>query len=122
MRIVKEGHIGYIWGSGKDGRLGLGTATIGEKDPAELPILRFQQIACGYHNTYGISSDGLVYSWGKNEMGQLGNGNNTDSCDPINITSLNRFTITSLSCGWQHAAALTSTGKLLTWVIFLYKN
>lgn len=107
--------ISYIWGSGKDGRLGLGSST-SEKYPVELEGLYFSSIVCGYHNTFGLSSEGLVYSWGKNEMGQLGDGGNTDIVEPINITALNRFTITAISCGWQHVAALTSTGKLLTWV------
>ena len=47
----------YLWGSGKDGRLGTGKYT-NEAIPVPIRDLRFAKVVCGYHNTFGISQDG----------------------------------------------------------------
>jgi len=104
----------YLWGSGKDGRLGNGRST-NESNPISIRDLKFSKVVCGYHNTFGISTDGLVYGWGRNENGQLGVGNTMNTPIPVNITHLNKITIVNIACGWQHSLALSNTGRLFSW-------
>lgn len=43
----------YLWGSGKDGRLGNGTEK-SEKFPKKIDYLKFKQISSGYHHNAAI--------------------------------------------------------------------
>lgn len=43
------------------------------------------QIAAGHAHSVVLSSDGVVYSFGSNSFGQLGNGSSTKSCIPVQI-------------------------------------
>jgi len=104
----------YLWGSGKDGRLGSGKYN-NEPYPIAIPDIRFSEIVCGHHNTFGISQDGLVYAWGRNEVGQLGVGNYRTSALPINVFSLNKLQIKHIACGWQHCLALSAEGRAFSW-------
>lgn len=61
----------------------------------------------------------MVYGWGRNENGQLGVGNTMNAPIPLNLTNLNKMNIVDLACGWQHCLALSSEGRLFSWVSFL---
>jgi len=104
----------YLWGSGKDGRLGNGKFS-NEATPTVIKDIRFSKIVCGYHNSFGVSQEGLVYGWGRNENGQLGNGTNINTPIPINVTGFNKITIVDIACGWQHCLALSIEGYLFSW-------
>lgn len=46
----------YLWGSGKDGRLGSGRYT-NEAVPIPIRDIKFLKVVCGYYNSFGISQD-----------------------------------------------------------------
>ena len=51
MLIVESGEV-YIWGSGNEGQLGLGTDVVKQNQPAVLHMDdRVVQVACGYYHT-----------------------------------------------------------------------
>ena len=54
-----------------------------------------------------------VYSWGKNDQGQLGNGTNTDVANPTIVTGLNN--VATVKTGLKTTFAITTTGSLLNW-------
>jgi uncharacterized repeat protein (TIGR02543 family) len=66
-----------------------------------------------------LSTTGRIYLWGLNSNGQLGDGTTTDRNIPTEITS--RFSlaagdkITSLSLGFYHSSALSTTGRVFMW-------
>ena len=64
----------FLWGSGKDGRLG-NSADKNCTTPNEVNgDLGFMEIRCGYHHTAGISEKGTLMTWGRGAFGQLGHG------------------------------------------------
>ena len=75
------------------------------------------QIACGGWHTVGLSPNGEVFTWGCGENGQLGHGDRRHRNVPTKVESLSRETSVKVACGESHTAALTSTGKLLTWYV-----
>mmetsp|Transcript_1428 Transcript_1428/g.1642 ORF Transcript_1428/g.1642 Transcript_1428/m.1642 type:complete len:119 (+) Transcript_1428:1396-1752(+) len=46
---------------------------------------RFLKIACGYHHNAGVDEYGRVYTWGRSEFGQLGQGEVINSSIPTLI-------------------------------------
>lgn len=48
-------------------------------------------VASGYNTSYGIDSNGSLWAWGKNNVGQLGDNTTTNSSTPIQIGSVNEW-------------------------------
>ena len=46
------------------------------------------RIACGYYHSLALKKDGTVFSFGRNDYGQLGLGNNEGSRVPKQIDAL----------------------------------
>ena len=61
----------------------------------------------------GEENDGTVWAWGKNNGGQLGNGNTFDSNIPLQITSLSN--VLTIEGGYQHALALKNDETVWAW-------
>ena len=61
------------------------------------------------NSSFIITEDGL-YSFGYNNNGQLGLGNNTSQNIPHKITQFNSDTIVSIACGCYHSLVLTKDG------------
>ncbi|KAL4438108.1 hypothetical protein ABPG74_016887 [Tetrahymena malaccensis] len=106
--------ITFAWGSGKDGRLGLGTDR-GESNPTMLANEQFIYLSCGYYHTAGITEKGELYLWGKGNSGQLGNSSFNSSKVPILANIPQTIPIVQVVCGWQHSMALSSSGQVYSW-------
>jgi len=119
--VGPKGTLLYTWGAGYHGQLGLNTfrkkcrmmpACIDFREPVLV-------VACGGFHTAVLTDDGRVYSWGDGRYGQLGNlarKHNMHST-PHLVDWLVSFkvSITNLSCGQYHTAAISNQGKLFTW-------
>ncbi|CAD8049518.1 unnamed protein product [Paramecium sonneborni] len=99
-----------IWGSGQDGRLGLGDEK-SCKIPKEINNYKFSQVSCGFHHTLAICN-GNIYAWGRGLKGQLGLGNFETILQPTKIENLKNAT--QIACGWQHSLAICD-GNLYSW-------
>lgn len=61
-----------------------------------------------------LLSDGTIKSWGSNQIGQLGNGNTTDSNTPVTVAGLGG-TATAIAAGDFHSLALMADGTVKAW-------
>ncbi len=90
MALTSDGNL-YSWGDGTNGQLGNGANT-----QANVPVSvdmtgvlagkTLTDIDAGYFHNIVLDSDGALYTWGKNDSGQLGNASNTSSNVPVAVT------------------------------------
>lgn len=64
-------------------------------------------ISCGESHTVTLSDKGEVFTFGGGQLGQLGHGDFLRQSLPLKIAHLADETITNISCGKRHSAALT---------------
>jgi len=74
LALTNEGQL-FGWGSNEYGQLGIGKSFV-ETFLTPQPILGFgpntiSRVVCGYDNSFVWTDDGSVYSFGKNNVGQL---------------------------------------------------
>lgn len=123
--LTKEGEVLTV-GSGSYGRLG-NFDTIDQLylEPVELLTVEsgIIEIAGGKSFTLALSSDGVVYGWGRNHKGQLGTGLGlaVDMYamqavpDSINTKELASRHIVKIATGHSHAACISESGELFEW-------
>ena len=71
------------------------------------------EIAAGYNHTIGIKSDGTLWTWGRNDYGQLGDGTNTNKNVPTQIgTDTDWYFV---AAGDNHTMAIKNNGTLWAW-------
>jgi len=79
-----------------------------------VPLESVQSIAVGGAFSCAVLGPGKVYCWGNNLFGQLGNGSEVHSVDPLPIPGLPDAPITALSTGGGHACAIAQ-GDVWCW-------
>ncbi len=103
LALTTAGDI-YAWGANETGQLGDGTADGRSRpvavDRTEATGVVFTQIGAGSFGAVALGQDGLVYTWGSNQYGQLGNG----TTSPTVFTSRPARNVASLSGVTQIAA------------------
>src|SRR6266513_2376725 len=72
-----------------------------------------QSISGGGAHSLALCSDSTIRAWGGNTEGELGNGNNTDSNIPVQVSALSG--ITAIAAGSSHSLALKNDGTVLAW-------
>ena len=76
----------YCWGDNEDGELGNGTTSLGSMVPVQVATtLRFRSLSAGFAHVCGISLDGILYCWGGNADGELGDGTTTNRSVPTRV-------------------------------------
>ena len=73
-------------------------------------------VAGGIFHSLGLCSDGTVWAWGNNDMGQLGDGTTQGRLLPAQVPGLDH--IVAIAAGGYHSVALqrTAEGQSCLWV------
>ena len=85
---VTTGDRAYCWGWNSYGQLGDGTSTNRVTPVAVATDLRFSSVNVGVvgAHTCGLTTSQVVYCWGRNGSGMLGDGTQIDRRTPIKVT------------------------------------
>ena len=111
----------WTWGTNGNGQLGINSADISQG--RTTPVTTFaggtnwKQVDVGGQYTAAIKTDGTLWTWGRNNYGQLGiNLTNTERpilCTPV-TTFAGGTNWKQVSCN-NRAAAIKTDGTLWTW-------
>ena len=124
LGITSTGEV-FAWGLGANGQLGTGSTA---QSLVPVPVVKtgalnsktITKVAAGMGHSMALDSNGAVYTWGQNDMGQLGigtSGSGTNSLVPVAIpaSAFGGKTITDIAAGRTHSVALASDGTVYTW-------
>ncbi|MBA3319009.1 MAG: hypothetical protein H0T50_13100 [Gemmatimonadales bacterium] len=75
--------------------------------------LTFRQVSGGSSYNCGLTADGVVYCWGVNNLGQLGDGTLDDHPTPAPISGGRRFR--QVDAGGGHACGIATDDRTYCW-------
>nr|XP_034814800.1 E3 ISG15--protein ligase HERC5 isoform X6 [Pan paniscus] len=116
LALSKGGEL-FAWGQNLHGQLGVGRKFPSTTTPQiveHLAGVPLAQISAGEAHSMALSMSGNIYSWGKNEFGQLGLGHTESKDYPSLIEGLDNQKVEFVACGGSHSALLTQDGLLFT--------
>ena len=123
MAIRSDGSL-WTWGDNRWGQLGDGT-TISRRSPVrvmenivsvsagggDITRATIEQAFVNPGRAMAVDSDGVLWGWGENSFGQLGDGTTTHRFVPVKIMD----EAVSVSTGTNSAMAIRTDGSLWTW-------
>jgi alpha-tubulin suppressor-like RCC1 family protein len=104
----------WTWGMNSSGQLGDGTVT-SRSSPGTTAGggTNWSSVSIGQQHSAAIKTDGVLWTWGNNACGRLGDSTITARSSPGTIASGTNWS--SVSSGLYHTAAIKTDGTLWTW-------
>ena len=116
LALESSGRV-WAWGSNVYGELGLGTTSpVHGSNPTETLVPGLTgvvQIAAGLGTSFALRSDGTVWAWGYNDVGQLGDGTTVNHDVPTQVPGLTG--IKKIFAGTSDTYAIRADGSVLAW-------
>ncbi|MCL2293673.1 MAG: hypothetical protein FWC36_02240, partial [Spirochaetes bacterium] len=108
----------WAWGSNANGRTGLG---IGTNTTTTTPTRvgnasNWASVSAGASHSLAVTTNGQLWAWGRNEHGRTGLGIDnswSNTLVPTRVGFASNWA--SVSAGWEHSHAITTTGQLWAW-------
>jgi alpha-tubulin suppressor-like RCC1 family protein len=115
---LTAGGAAWCWGFNFFGNLGDGTldnsaTPVSVRLPAG--VTGFRAISPGGAYTCGVSTDGDVYCWGFNSVGQLGDGTEDSRETPAKVSTPAGVLFDTVHAAYDHACAVSRGGELYCW-------
>ncbi|WP_019871412.1 RCC1 domain-containing protein [Salinispora oceanensis] len=106
------------WGDNYYGQLGDGTTNNYRTTPIPVGLptgVELAAVAAGDGHSLALTSAGTVLAWGRNRVGQLGDGSTINRSTPVDVSLPPGTTVTAVAAGFNHSLALTSAGTVFAW-------
>jgi alpha-tubulin suppressor-like RCC1 family protein len=114
IAIDKNGRV-WGWGGNGNGRLG-DNSTIQRATPVSVlgATKTFCHISAGTAHTVALDKNGRAWSWGQNNVGQLGDNSIIQRATPVSVLGATK-TFCRISTGIGHTIALEKNGRSWSW-------
>ena len=114
VAIDKNGRV-WAWGANTSGILG-DNSTTQRLTPVSVAgaVKTFCQIAAGGTHTIGLDKNGMVWGWGANTNGRLGDGTTTSRLTPVSVAGAVK-TFCNIAVGFTHTIGLDKNGMVWGW-------
>jgi alpha-tubulin suppressor-like RCC1 family protein len=104
-----------VWGTDTHGELGQGVFHTNSYSPITVPGLsNVISISADFQEPEALLSDGSIWMWGWNNLGQLGNGATNDTSVPVPVTGLTNM-IFAGQTGDRNNCAIGADHTVYTW-------
>ncbi|XP_054160492.1 RCC1 and BTB domain-containing protein 2-like [Oppia nitens] len=105
----------YGWGNNEFGQLGIGSFEHTSRPQLieEFVCKTVVAVSCGNSHTLALTTDGLVFAFGRNCYGQIGNSSQQHQSIPTRVFIKDK--IISISSGKCHSLAVSHLGKAYVW-------
>jgi alpha-tubulin suppressor-like RCC1 family protein len=105
----------YLWGNNVIGQLGTNN-TSNYSSPVETVSkgTNWARVSGGNQHIAAIKTDGTLWTWGRNDFGQLGDSTTSNRSSPV-TTFGGGTTWKQVACGYYHSAAVKTDGTLWCW-------
>jgi alpha-tubulin suppressor-like RCC1 family protein len=111
---VTTGNVVYCWGDNASGQLGSGIFGGLQLMPRRIAgTLQFRQLSAGSQHTCASSPTNRVFCWGLNNLGQLGDGTNTNRARATRVMSDQFFS--RVDAGRLHSCAVNLDSQAYCW-------
>ena len=116
----------WAWGANDDGQLGDGTTTqrtlpVRVQDPSDPSgyLSGVVKVEAGESHSVALKGDGTVWTWGRNQRGQLGDGTYVDRLAPVQVVGPGGdgrlMDAVAIAAGQQFTLALLADRTLVSW-------
>ena len=107
----------WSWGLNSSGQLGI-RDTINRSSPTQIGVSSWSQVYASVSTAFAgaIKSDGTLWTWGVNNLGQLGDSTFINRSSPTQVAQVN--TINSwinVEAGTDHTVGVAANGTLWGW-------
>ena len=125
IALKKDGTV-FTWGQNIYGQLGNGSS-VNSMLPVQVKsadgnsfLTDIVQISAGYVHSMALKKDGTVWTWGRNDGGQLGNNNTSNKSLPVQVKggasgSEYLTDVVQVTAGNWHSMALKANGTVYAW-------
>ena len=113
LGIMADGTL-WAWGRGLEGQLGDGSRL--DRDtpvPVVLGSTPVVAVAAGLRSSYAVDAAGVLWVWGDNTLGRLGDGTTASREHPVQVAGLPA--VVEVSAGGGHALARCTDGSVWAW-------
>lgn len=86
--------------------------------PLTYPLRQISQVVVGANHQLALDDNGLVWAWGDNDYGQLGDGSGVSQARPVLVkTSDDQYLadIQQIAVGQDFSLALSASGQVYAW-------
>ena len=115
MALGRDGRA-WAWGDNTAGQLGNETTVFGTSSfPVEITGLTgVTFVVAGSDHSLAVTSDGTVWAWGANSLGQLGDETTIDRSAPVRVSGLTNVAggVRAVAAGLQYSLALKNDGTV----------
>ena len=101
----------WCWGNNSTGQLGRGDTTSPQLTPIQIgAVTTWASVSASTSNTCATRTDGSLWCWGANDVGQVGDGTTTQRTAPVRVGAANDWSSVQRRCAVKADATVWCWG------------